>query len=75
VDGIDFSNTLLQLSGRVSFEVMQKALAVGIPMVSAISAPTSLAVDFARESNQTLVGFLRPPSYNVYAGEQRVSVS
>jgi len=75
VDGIDFSNTLLQLSGRVSFEVMQKALAVGIPMVSAISAPTSLAVDFARESNQTLVGFLRPPSYNVYAGEERVSVS
>ncbi len=75
VDGIDFSNTLLQLSGRVSFEVMQKALAVGIPMVSAISAPTSLAVDFARESNQTLVGFLRPPSYNVYAGEQRVSVN
>lgn len=75
VDGIDFSNTLLQLSGRVSFEVMQKALAVGIPMVSAISAPTSLAVDFARESNQALVGFLRPPSYNVYAGEQRVSVS
>jgi FdhD protein len=75
VDGIDFSNTLLQLSGRVSFEVMQKALAVGIPMVSAISAPTSLAVDFARQSNQTLVGFLRPPSYNVYAGEERVSVS
>lgn len=75
VDGIDFSQTLLQLSGRVSFEVMQKALAVGIPMVSAISAPTSLAVDFARQSNQTLVGFLRPPSYNVYAGEERVSVS
>ena len=48
-DGIDFTNTLLQLSGRVSFEVMQKALAVGIPVVSAISAPTSLAVDFASQ--------------------------
>ncbi len=72
VDGVDFSNTLLQLSGRVSFEVMQKALAVGVPMVAAISAPTSLAVDFARESNQTLVGFLRPPKFNIYASSERV---
>lgn len=71
-DGAVFSDTLLQLSGRVSFEVMQKALAVGIPVVSAISAPTSLAVDFARESGQTLVGFLRPPRFNIYAGEERV---
>ena len=69
---VDFPNCLLQLSGRVSFEVMQKALAVGIPCVSAISAPTSLAVEFARESGQTLVGFLRPPLYNLYAGEGRV---
>ena len=69
---VDFANTVLQLSGRVSFEVMQKALAVGIPVVSAISAPTSLAVDFARESGQTLVGFLRPPMFNLYAGEERI---
>ncbi|MFK7909873.1 MAG: formate dehydrogenase accessory sulfurtransferase FdhD [Akkermansiaceae bacterium] len=72
LDGVDYSNTLLQLSGRVSFEVMQKALAVGIPMVAAISAPTSLAVDFARESGQTLIGFLRPPAFNVYAGGGRL---
>jgi FdhD protein len=49
---------VLLLSGRVSFEMMQKALAAGIPIVAAISAPTTLAVQFARESNQTLIGFL-----------------
>lgn len=66
---LDFSETILLMSGRVSFEVMQKALAVGIPAVAAISAPTSLAVEFARESGQLLVGFLRPPQMNVYSGE------
>lgn len=72
MDKVNFSKTFLQVSGRVSFEVMQKALAVGIPMVSAVSAPTSLAVDFARESGQSLIGFLRPPMFNIYAGESRV---
>jgi len=47
---------------------MQKALAAGIPLVAAISAPTSLAIDFARESGQTLVGFVRGERMNVYAG-------
>ncbi len=51
---------ILLVSGRVSFEIMQKALAAGIPCVAAISAPTSAAVEFAQESGQTLVGFLRP---------------
>lgn len=73
VEGVDLSQTLLQVSGRVSFEVMQKALVARIPMVCALSAPSSLAVDFARESHQTLVGFLRPPTYNIYAGEERIS--
>ncbi len=63
---------ILLLSGRVSFEMMQKALAAGIPIVAAISAPTSLAVEFARESQQTLVGFLRGETLNVYAGEERI---
>ncbi len=66
---------VLLLSGRTSFEMMQKALAAGIPIVAAISAPTSLAVEFARENNQTLVGFIRGETMNVYAGAQRVSVS
>jgi FdhD protein len=52
----------------VSFEIMQKALAAGVPCVAAISAPTSAAVEFARASGQTLVGFLRGTRMNVYAG-------
>jgi FdhD protein len=63
---------LLLVSGRASFEIMQKALAAGIPIVAAVSAPSTLAVSFARESNQTLVGFLRPPSFNIYSHIERV---
>jgi FdhD protein len=59
---------ILLVSGRVSFEIMQKALAAGIPCVAAISAPTSAAVEFARASGQALVGFLRGERMNVYAG-------
>ena len=64
-------HTLL-VSGRASFEIMQKALAAGIPIVASVSAPSSLAMEFARESNQTLVGFLRPPSFNIYSHVERV---
>jgi FdhD protein len=63
---------LLLVSGRASFEIMQKALAAGIPIVASVSAPSTLAMEFARESNQTLIGFLRPPSFNVYAHVERV---
>jgi len=63
---------LLLVSGRASFEIVQKALAAGIPIVAAVSAPSTLAVSFARESNQTLIGFLRPPSFNIYSHIQRV---
>ncbi len=66
LNGIDLSSTLLLVSGRISFEIMQKALAARIPALAAISAPSSLAVDFARQSGQSLVGFLRPPTFNRY---------
>ena len=63
---------ILLLSGRTSFEMMQKALAAGVPIVAAISAPSSLAAEFARDSGQTLVGFLRGERMNIYAGAGRV---
>lgn len=63
---IDLTSTFLLVSGRLSFEIMQKALATRIPAVAAISAPSSLAVEFARKSGQTLIGFLRPPTFNRY---------
>ena len=66
---------VLLVSGRASFEIMQKALSAGIPMVASVSAPSTLAVNFARESNQTLIGFLRPPSFNIYAHIERVDLS
>ncbi len=66
--GLPLADRVLLVSGRVSFEIMQKALAAGIPAVAAISAPTSAAVEFARESGQLLAGFLRGERMNVYAG-------
>jgi FdhD protein len=71
--GLDLSGCFLLVSGRVSFEIMQKALAGGIPLVAAIPAPSSLAVEFAAQSNQALVAFLRPPKFRVYAGVERIS--
>ena len=67
-----FDSHILMVSGRASFEIMQKALAARIPVVVAVSAPSSLAVEFARESGQTLVGFLRGRSMNIYTHPGRI---
>lgn len=67
LDGLDLSHTFLLVSGRASFEILQKSLAARIPFVAAVSAPSSLAVEFAKESGQALVGFLRPPHFNRYS--------
>lgn len=68
------SGTILMVSGRSSFEIMQKALSARIPMIAAVSAPSSLAVEFAEESGQTLIGFLRGESFNVYSHPERVAL-
>ena len=67
-DRLPLREKILLVSGRVSFELMQKALAAGIACVAAISAPTTAAVEFAEASGQTLVGFLRGERMNVYTG-------
>ena len=66
---------LLLVSGRASFEIMQKALAGRVSFVAAVSAPSSLAVEFAKENGQTLVGFLRPDGFNVYSNPERIQAS
>jgi FdhD protein len=64
---------LLFVSGRTSFEIVQKAFLAGIPLVAAVSAPSSLAIDLARSCGMTLIGFLRGPNFNIYSHSERVA--
>ena len=69
---LPLSGQIVMVSGRSSFEILQKCLAAGVPIVCAVSAPSSLAVDVARQFNMTLIGFLRGNRFNVYSGHERM---
>jgi FdhD protein len=72
---LPLSDSILCVSGRASFEIVQKALAAGVPIVAAVSAPSTLAVDLARSSGMTLAGFVREGGFNLYSGEARVDAT
>ena len=69
---LPLADRLLFVSGRTSFEIVQKAFLAGIPMVAAVSAPSTLAIELAQDSGVTLIGFLRGRNFNIYAHPHRV---
>jgi FdhD protein len=70
---VPLSDAVLLVSGRGGFEIVQKAIVAGIPVVASVSAPSSLAVQLARETNQTLIGFLRGRRFIIYSGDSRIT--
>jgi len=73
-DELPLSNRIVMVSGRSSYEILQKCLVAGASIICAVSAPSSLAVSLAREFNITLIGFLRGDKFNVYSGIERIDV-
>ena len=71
---VPLRHAAMMVSGRLSFEIVQKAASAGIAILCAVSAPSSLAVELAEEVGMTLVGFLREPNFNVYTAPQRILV-
>ncbi|HEY2380110.1 MAG TPA: formate dehydrogenase accessory sulfurtransferase FdhD [Terriglobia bacterium] len=71
-EGLEVSDAILMVSGRLGFEIAQKAVAAGVPIVASISAPSSLAVELAADFNMTAVGFLRGRSMNIYSNPERI---
>ena len=73
LDGeLPLADRILLVSGRTSFEILQKAAVAGVPIVAAVSAPSSLAVSIADRLGITLVGFLRGPGFNIYTHPERI---
>jgi len=73
--GVPLDRHVLMVSGRVSFEIMQKALTARIPVIAAVSAPSSMAVQMALAADMTLIGFMRNGGFNLYAGAHRLAPS
>jgi FdhD protein len=73
-DNLPLDHHIVLVSGRASFEIMQKCLAAKISIVCAVSAPSSLAASLAQEFNMTLIGFLRDRRFNIYAGKERIHI-
>ena len=75
LDRLPLSDRLLVVSGRASYEIVQKALVARVPLVASVSAPSSLAIDLARQGGITLLGFVRGDTFNIYTGHDRIELS